>query len=95
MHDLHLSWLLILLYYILQLDHAPAVTVVPSSVYGMNAFVPPGRVPPLHPYIMHQGGIPHTVPSANSHISQSQIGHYRPVASVQSNQYTMEQQVTQ
>ncbi|KAF3794234.1 hypothetical protein EJ110_NYTH01090 [Nymphaea thermarum] len=75
-----------------KLDHVPAVTVVPSSVYGMNAFVPPGRVPPLHPYIMHQSGIPHTVPSANSHISQSQIGHYRPVASVQSNQYTMEQQ---
>ncbi|CAN6449582.1 unnamed protein product [Victoria cruziana] len=75
-----------------KLDHAPGVTVVPSSVYGMNGFVPPGHVPPLHPYIMHQNGIPHTVTSANSHISQSQIGHYGQVASLQSNQYTMEQQ---
>ncbi|PSS32963.1 Interaptin like [Actinidia chinensis var. chinensis] len=55
-----------------QADHPHGVPIAPSSLLGMPTYLPAGQVTALHPYVMHQHGVPHSIPSqvAQSHVGQ-------------------------
>ncbi|XP_059667300.1 uncharacterized protein LOC132312804 isoform X2 [Cornus florida] len=67
-----------------QADHVPGVPIAPSSLLGMPpTYLPPGQMTALHPLVMHQQGVSHSVPS---HVSQSHIGHFHTVPVISSHQ---------
>ncbi|MQM08256.1 hypothetical protein Taro_041109 [Colocasia esculenta] len=72
-------------------EHVPGVPVVPSSMLGMGAFLPPGQVIAPHPFVMHPHGS-QSVAQANSHVPQSQIGYFQSVPTVSSQQHWQNQQ---
>ncbi|URE49722.1 hypothetical protein MUK42_31976 [Musa troglodytarum] len=74
------------------IEHAPSVPVVPSSMLGMNAFMPPGPVAALHPYVMNPLGVPQAVASSNSPIPQSHIDHFQSMPVVLTQQHLQNQQ---
>ncbi|KAL2558812.1 hypothetical protein Fot_03551 [Forsythia ovata] len=47
---------------------AHGVPFAPPSLLGLPPYLPPVQVTALHPFVMHQQGVPHTVPS---HVTQS------------------------
>ncbi|KAG9445184.1 hypothetical protein H6P81_016524 [Aristolochia fimbriata] len=63
-------------------DHIPGVTIVPSPIMGMGAFIPPGQMTTLHPFVMHQQSVPHSLTSASSQIPQSHMGHFQPIPAI-------------
>ncbi|KAF8412070.1 hypothetical protein HHK36_000023 [Tetracentron sinense] len=73
-------------------NQVPGVPVAPSSLFGMGAYLPSGHVAPLHPFVMHQQGVPHSVPSTNSNVTQSQVGHFQPIPAISSHQQWQNQQ---
>ncbi|URE49729.1 hypothetical protein MUK42_31976 [Musa troglodytarum] len=75
-----------------KIEHAPSVPVVPSSMLGMNAFMPPGPVAALHPYVMNPLGVPQAVASSNSPIPQSHIDHFQSMPVVLTQQHLQNQQ---
>ncbi|RRT83428.1 hypothetical protein B296_00014355, partial [Ensete ventricosum] len=75
-----------------KIEHAPSVPVVPSSILGMNAFIPPGPVASLHPYVMNPLGVPQAVASCNSPIPQSHIDHFQSLPMVLTQQHLQNQQ---
>ncbi|MCD7452261.1 hypothetical protein HAX54_016027 [Datura stramonium] len=54
-------------------DHVHGMPVAPSSLLGITTYLPPGQIATLHPYVMHQQGIPPPLPS---HVPQSHVGHF-------------------
>ncbi|EEF42783.1 conserved hypothetical protein [Ricinus communis] len=64
-----------------QTNHAAGVPIAPSSLLGMPTYLPPGQVAALHPFLLHQQGIPHSVPS---HVPQSHVGHFHSVPAMSS-----------
>lgn len=56
-----------------QTEHVHAVPIAPQSLLGMPTYLPAGQVPALHPFVMHQQGIPQSVPS---HFPQPHVGHF-------------------
>ncbi|WMV20805.1 hypothetical protein MTR67_014190 [Solanum verrucosum] len=72
-----------------QSDHVHGMPVAPSSLLGMTTYLPPGQIAALHPYVMHQQGIPPPLPS---HVPQSQFGHFHSVPAVSSLQHWPNQQ---
>ncbi|KAF3626752.1 hypothetical protein FXO38_29088 [Capsicum annuum] len=58
-----------------QSDHVHGMPVAPSSLLGMTTYLPPGQIAALHPYVMHQQGIP----PLPSHVPQSHVGHFHSV----------------
>ncbi|XP_057454201.1 uncharacterized protein LOC130745820 isoform X2 [Lotus japonicus] len=63
----------------IQADHVAGVPIAPSSLIVPPSYLPPGQVTALHPYVMHQQGVPNSVAS---HIPQSHIGHFNPVPTI-------------
>ncbi|XP_059628955.1 uncharacterized protein LOC132271552 isoform X2 [Cornus florida] len=59
-----------------QTNHVPGVPLAPSSLLGMPTYLPPGQVTALHPFVVHQQGVPHSVPS---NVTQSHGGHFHSV----------------
>ncbi|XP_057463872.1 LOW QUALITY PROTEIN: uncharacterized protein LOC130753729 [Actinidia eriantha] len=59
-----------------QIDHPHGVPIAPSSLLGMPTYLPAGQVTGLHPYVMHQQGVPHSIPSQ---VAQSHVGHFHSV----------------
>ncbi|CAL5323399.1 unnamed protein product [Camellia sinensis] len=59
-----------------QANHVHGVPIAPSSLLGMPTYLPHGQVTALHPFIMHQQGVPHSLPS---HVTQSHVGHFHSV----------------
>lgn len=57
-----------------QADNSHVVAYAPSSLLGIPPYVPPGQVTALHPFVMHQQGVPHP-----SHVMQS---HFHSVAAM-------------
>ncbi|GAV73244.1 hypothetical protein CFOL_v3_16730 [Cephalotus follicularis] len=55
-----------------QNEHVP-VAIAPSSLLGMPTYFPPGQVTALHPFVMHQQGVPHSMPS----VPHSHGGHFQ------------------
>ncbi|XP_059304473.1 uncharacterized protein LOC132056342 isoform X5 [Lycium ferocissimum] len=72
-----------------QSDHVHGMPVAPSSLLGMTTYLPPGQMAALHPYVMHQQGIPPPLPS---HVPQSHVGHFHSVPAVSSLQHWPNQQ---
>ncbi|CAN4089484.1 unnamed protein product [Withania somnifera] len=69
-------------------DHIHGMPVAPSSLLGMTTYLPPGQIAALHPYVMHQQGIP----PLPSHVPQSHVGHFHSVPAVSSLQHWPNQQ---
>ncbi|XP_022974326.1 nipped-B-like protein B isoform X1 [Cucurbita maxima] len=63
-------------------DHVSGVPLAPSSLLGIPPYLPPGQMAALHPFLMHQPGVPHSVPSQ---VPQSHMGHFSslPISSIQ------------
>lgn len=55
-----------------QTDHVAGVPIAPSSILGMPAYLAPGQVAALHPFVMHQQGVQshagqfHSMPAVSS-----------------------------
>ncbi|KAL3574684.1 hypothetical protein D5086_022785 [Populus alba] len=64
-----------------QTNHVAGVPMAPTSLLGMPTYLPPGQVTALHPFILHQQGIPH---SMTSHVPQSHAGHFHSVPAMSS-----------
>lgn len=71
-----------------QSDHVHGMPVAPSSLLGITTYLPPGQITALHPYVMHQQGIP----PLQSHVPQSHVGHFHSVPAVSSLQHWPNQQ---
>ncbi|KAL7214011.1 hypothetical protein ACSBR1_026439 [Camellia fascicularis] len=72
-----------------QADHVHGAPIAPSSLLGMPTYLPPGQVTALHPFVMHQQGVPHSVPA---HVTQSHAGHFHSVPAISSLQHWQNQQ---
>lgn len=70
-----------------QADHVPGLPIAPSSLLGMPAYLPPGQMTALHPYVMHQQGVAHP-----SHVPQSHVGQFHPLPAISSIQQWQNQQ---
>jgi hypothetical protein len=56
----------------------------------MPTYLPSGQVTAMHPYVMHQQGVPHSVPS---HGPPSHVGHFHSIPAMGSLQQWQNQQV--
>ncbi|XP_038874311.1 uncharacterized protein LOC120067016 isoform X4 [Benincasa hispida] len=65
----------------IQTDHVSGVPMAPSSLLGMPPYLPPGQMAALHPFLMHQPGVPHSVPSQ---VPQSHMGHFSSLPTISS-----------
>ncbi|KAE9587265.1 hypothetical protein Lalb_Chr23g0271841 [Lupinus albus] len=74
----------------IQSDHVPGVPITPSSLLVPPSYLPPGQVTTLHPFVMHQQGMPNSV---SSHVPQSHAGHFHPVPLMSPMQQWQNQQV--
>ncbi|XP_062147780.1 uncharacterized protein LOC133856742 isoform X2 [Alnus glutinosa] len=72
-----------------QTDRVPGVPIAPSSLLAMPTYLPSGQVTTLHPYVMHQQGVPHSVPS---HVPPSHVGHFHSIPAMGSLQQWQNQQ---
>ncbi|KAI4338024.1 hypothetical protein L6164_016379 [Bauhinia variegata] len=73
-----------------QTDHVPGLPIAPSSLLGMPSYLPPGQVTALHPFIMHQQAVSHSVAS---NVPQSHVGHFHSVPAKSPLQLWQNQQV--
>ncbi|KAF6153720.1 hypothetical protein GIB67_000953 [Kingdonia uniflora] len=64
--------------YLEQTENIPGFPVVPSSLLGMNAYLQPGQVAAIHPYIMHQ---------------QAHAGQFQAIPAISAHQQWQNQQV--
>ncbi|GFZ06358.1 hypothetical protein Acr_18g0005530 [Actinidia rufa] len=74
-----------------QADHPHGVPIAPSSLLGMPTYLPAGQVTGLHPYVMHQQGVPHSIPSQ---VAQSHVGHFHSVPALSPLQHWQNQQAS-
>ncbi|KAJ4956582.1 hypothetical protein NE237_013365 [Protea cynaroides] len=73
-------------------DHVPGVPIASSSLLGMGTYLPAGQMTTLHPFIMHQQGVPQPVPSSKSHVFQSIVNHFQPLSAMPSPPHWQNQQ---
>ncbi|URE46807.1 hypothetical protein MUK42_33260 [Musa troglodytarum] len=78
--------------HLLRLNMPPVFLLCHKSMLGMNAFMPPGPVAALHPYVMNPLGVPQAVASSNSPIPQSHIDHFQSMPVVLTQQHLQNQQ---
>ncbi|WCJ32463.1 hypothetical protein M5689_013884 [Euphorbia peplus] len=64
-----------------QTNHVAGLPMGPSSMLGMHTYLPSGQVTALHPFILHQQGMPHSMPS---HVPQSHAGHFHSIPTMSS-----------
>ncbi|KAK9122269.1 hypothetical protein Syun_019886 [Stephania yunnanensis] len=68
-------------------EHAAGVPIVPSSsLLGLGAYIPPGQMTAMHPFVVHQQGIQHSLQAVNSHVPPSHAGHYQTMPGISSHQ---------
>ncbi|CAI8598581.1 unnamed protein product [Vicia faba] len=72
-----------------QSDHVHGVAIAPSPLIVPHSYLPPGQVTALHPYVMHQQGVPNSVAS---HVPQSHVGHFHPMPTMSPLQQWQNQQ---
>ncbi|QHO16223.1 uncharacterized protein [Arachis hypogaea] len=72
-----------------QTDHVAGVAMAPSSLLVPPSYLPPGQVTALHPFVMHQQGVPNSVASQ---VPQSHVGHFHPLAALSPMQQWKNQQ---
>ncbi|XP_024178378.1 uncharacterized protein LOC112184348 isoform X1 [Rosa chinensis] len=72
-----------------QVDHVPSVPIGPSSLLGMPPFLPPGQVTGMHPFVLHQPGVPHSMPPQ---VPQSHVGNFHSIPAMSSLQQWQNQQ---
>ncbi|RZC07333.1 hypothetical protein D0Y65_014598 [Glycine soja] len=58
----------------IQTEHVAGVPIAPSSLIVPPSYLPHGQVTALHPFVMHQQGVPNSV--------ASHVGHFHPVQSM-------------
>ncbi|CAI0397566.1 unnamed protein product, partial [Linum tenue] len=64
-----------------QTNNVAGMPISSSSLLGMPTYIPPGQMTALHPFILHQQGIPQSMPS---HVHPSQVGHFQSVPAMSS-----------
>ncbi|CAI0397560.1 unnamed protein product, partial [Linum tenue] len=64
-----------------QTNNVAGMPISSSSLLGMPTYIPPGQMTALHPFILHQQGIPQSMPS---HVHPSQVGHFHSVPAMSS-----------
>ena len=69
---------LITLIFLHQGDNVQVVAFGPTPLLGMAPYAQPGQVTALHPFVMHQQGVPHP-----SHVMQSHFHSVSTLPSVQ------------
>eukprot|EP01018_Ginkgo_biloba_P007136 Gb_40367 [translate_table: standard] len=62
-----------------KVEHATGLPIIPSSVLGMNAFLPSGPVPTMQQLVMHQHGITQPTQHPTVHIPQPPLGQFQPM----------------
>ncbi|CAH9070706.1 unnamed protein product [Cuscuta epithymum] len=73
-------------------NDAHGVPLTPSSLLGMPTFIQPGQIAEPHPYLVHQQGVPSSIPTQ---IPQPHhLGHFHSVPAVPSFQHWPNQQVS-
>ncbi|XP_048325351.1 uncharacterized protein LOC107414965 isoform X3 [Ziziphus jujuba] len=72
-----------------QIEHVAGVPIAPSSILGMPSYLPPGQLTALHPFVMHQQGVPQSMPQ---HVPQSHVGHFHSIPAMSSLQQWQNQQ---
>ncbi|PRQ60559.1 hypothetical protein RchiOBHm_Chr1g0382631 [Rosa chinensis] len=72
-----------------QVDHVPTVPIGPSSLLGMPPFLPPGLVTGMHPFVLDQPGVPHSMPPQ---VPQSHVGNFHSIPAMSSLQQWQNQQ---
>ncbi|XP_050385247.1 uncharacterized protein LOC126801826 isoform X2 [Argentina anserina] len=72
-----------------QVDHASSVPIGPSSLLGMPPFLSPGQVTGMHPFVLHQPGVPHSMPPQ---VPQSHVGNFQSIPAMSSLQQWQNQQ---
>lgn len=72
-----------------QTNHVATLPVTAPSILGMPSYFPPGQLSALHPYVMHQQGANHSVPT---HVAQSHVNHVHSVPAMASFQQWQNQQ---
>ncbi|KAL2339563.1 hypothetical protein Fmac_007503 [Flemingia macrophylla] len=73
----------------IQTEHVAGVPIAPSSLLVPPSYLPHGQVTALHPFVMHQQGVPNSV---GSHVPQTHVGHFHPVPSLSPVQQWQNQQ---
>ncbi|XP_027190173.1 uncharacterized protein [Cicer arietinum] len=73
----------------IQTDHVQGLAIAPSSLMVPHSYLPPGQVTALHPFVMHQQGVPNSVAS---HVPQAHVGHFHPVPTMSPLQQWQNQQ---
>ncbi|XP_073142179.1 uncharacterized protein [Henckelia pumila] len=63
-----------------QADHVHGVPFSPSSLIGMPTFLPTGQMTALHPFVIHQQGLPHSV---QSQVTQSPFNSAPTISAIQ------------
>ncbi|XP_042378525.1 stress response protein NST1-like isoform X3 [Zingiber officinale] len=76
-----------------QPEHVPDVPLVPSTLMGMNSFIPPGQIASLHPYMLNPLSVPHPATSTNLHIPQSHMDPYQSIPIIPNHQQWQNQRV--
>ncbi|XLT09533.1 hypothetical protein HN51_055326 [Arachis hypogaea] len=74
---------------LVQTDHVAGVAMAPSSLLVPPSYLPPGQVTALHPFVMHQQGVPNSVASQ---VPQSHVSHFHPLAALSPMQQWKNQQ---
>ncbi|XP_042384351.1 uncharacterized protein LOC121976306 isoform X2 [Zingiber officinale] len=74
-------------------EHVPDVPLVPSTLMGMNSFIPPGQIASLHPYMLNPLSVPHPATSTNLHIPQSHMDPYQSIPIIPNHQQWQNQRV--
>lgn len=72
-----------------QVTHVPGPAITPPSLLGVPSYLQPGQVAAVHPYVTHQQGANHSVPTP---VSQLHAGHLTSVPVVPSYQHWQVQQ---
>ncbi|PRQ60553.1 hypothetical protein RchiOBHm_Chr1g0382561 [Rosa chinensis] len=70
-------------------DHVPSVPIGHSSLLGMPPFLLPGQVTGMHPFVLHQPGVPHSMPPQ---FPQSHVGNFHSIPAMSSLQQWQNQQ---
>ncbi|KAG2701362.1 hypothetical protein I3843_06G037200 [Carya illinoinensis] len=73
-----------------QAEYISSVPLAPPSLLGMPTYLQPGQVTALHPsYVMHQQGVPHSLPL---HVPSSHVGQFHSIPAMGSLQQWQNQQ---
>ena len=64
------------------MEHAVALPVAPSPVFGMGVVLPSDPIGMMHPFSMHQQGIPQNIPPSGVQVPQPTFGQFQSISAI-------------